>query len=84
MIDLLQAEQKDDLIVGEIVTSEQWEMFFKQIENTSFDDWKVKQKEEIKTLLENDSIALLLEPILSVERKAVLKLMVSEKLSEER
>ena len=84
LIDLLQAEQKDDLIVGEIVTNEQWKMFFEQIENTSFADWKVKQKEEIKILLENDSIALLLEPILSVERKAVLKLMVSEKLSEER
>lgn len=85
LIDLIQKEQVEDSIeLLSITTSENWDMFFDQIRNSPFSDWKNKSKEDIKSLLENDSIAAEIEPILSPERKSVLMLKVREKLDDEK
>jgi len=83
LIDLIQKEQEEDSIeLLSIATQENWDMFFDQIKKSPFSDWENKSKEDIKSLLENDSIAALMEPILSPERRSVLMLKVREKLDD--
>lgn len=84
LIDLIQKEQAEDSIeLVEITTAENWDMFFEQIEKSEFESWQEKSKTEIKSLLEDDSIALLLEPILAPERFSKLQLKLRIKLDDE-
>ncbi len=85
LISLLQQAQSEDSIeLVEITTAEHWEMFSEQIKKSRWKDWEKRSHNDVKLLLENDSTAALLQPILSKQRRAVLKLKVIEKLTAKR
>jgi outer membrane protein OmpA-like peptidoglycan-associated protein len=80
LVSLLEKNNTDSIEVT-LNTFENWDEFYRQIENTPYAIWKGKSREETKKWLENDSVEVLMEPLLSPERKAVLRLKVAEKLT---
>lgn len=71
IIDVIRATQKDS-ISQSISAQEDWKQFYEQIKNTPYAGLKKLKREQIKLQLENDSISLKLESLLSKQRRAVV------------
>jgi hypothetical protein len=80
LLQLLQAVNEDS-ITTTTAAGENWEMFYQQIVGSAYSSWKQKSKEEVKRLLENEKNNRELEPLLSQQRRAVIKLTTATVIS---
>jgi uncharacterized protein YkwD len=71
-----------DTLVKDIRSEEDWDHFYKHIEKTKYAHFKKLSKEEIKKELRDPEVAKELEPILTEERKAQVKLWLMAKVND--
>ena len=79
LISVLEKKQ-DSLISMNIVTEENWKMFFEDIKGTQYDHLKGKDTNEIRKFVNVNSHEL--EPILAKERYAMMTLMLMPKAND--
>jgi uncharacterized protein YkwD len=79
IVNVLQSFQLDS-IKTVIRTLENWDQFFRDVKNSSYAWLSTLDKPTIKEKLQQDTLALALEPILKKERKAFITLKVVEKI----
>lgn len=75
IVSSLQSAQKDSL-TQKIIFEEDWKQFYQQLSKTEFAEWRKLSKDEIKEKLEEDSLSLKLEPILTKQRRAEISIKV--------
>lgn len=78
LMQALDAVNDGDSITLELETTENWELFEKQLRQKGYDT--TITREEWRALFYNDSIGEAMEPLLAKQRKAELKLFVSIRL----
>lgn len=71
LVNALQGKQKTEIPYS-LNTQENWELFYRQIENTEYSFLKDWSKQEVKTYLKDSSNAQSFEPKLYEQRKAKL------------
>ncbi|MDH5382165.1 MAG: hypothetical protein OEW75_15020, partial [Cyclobacteriaceae bacterium] len=82
LIDVLEKYNDERIELDTVITTENWALFFNQIKGTKWKFLRNLSRDQIKDTLLNENLAYQLEPLLSTQRKAVLKLVVGQKLAE--
>ena len=78
MIRILQEHNTDEISLDTVIAAENWDMFFKQIKNTSFEYLDSISRDSLRILLKDSLLLVKLEPFLKKERKAVLDLTLAD------
>jgi hypothetical protein len=73
---------QEDTIVTKITAEENWELFDKQVKTVpQFKQFAGKSHEEVKQMLNDTALSHRLEPWLSLQRRAMIKLTVKQEIT---
>ncbi len=82
LISILEKYNDELIELDTLIVSENWEKFETQIKGSKFEWLLDLSQDSIKSLLEFDTLSSKMEPMLADQRKAILNLKLSQKLSE--
>ncbi len=81
LLDVLEKYNDEKIIMDTIITTENWELFREQLQDSPHGWLDSLSEDEIKGELEKDSLQIRLEPLLAAQRKAKLTILLSKRLS---